>query len=121
MKNTRTFRVSLFCRNFVKLCGVPGFWEIVLGSFSCFHIEIANRAHPEVRLSIETENFFCPSQPTVTFSTQLLDSLTYRLFSQRYEDMIFPKGGGGEFHDRQLSVLGGLAAMTPDQNVRNQG
>ena len=30
-----------FCRNFTKLCGVPGFGEYVLNVFSCFYIEIA--------------------------------------------------------------------------------
>ena len=34
--------VYSFCRNFAKLCGVPGFWENVLNTFSCFYIEIAH-------------------------------------------------------------------------------
>ena len=33
--------VCSFSRNFAKLCGVPGFWENVLGSFCCFYIQIA--------------------------------------------------------------------------------
>ena len=30
-----------FLRKFAKLCDTPGFWENVLDSFSCFHIQIA--------------------------------------------------------------------------------
>ena len=36
-----TSGVCSFCRNFVKLCGVPGFWENVLDNFSRFNNETA--------------------------------------------------------------------------------
>ena len=33
--------MCLFCRNVAKLYGVPGFWDNVLDSFTCFYIETA--------------------------------------------------------------------------------
>ena len=62
--------------------------------------------------------FCCLGEPTVTFDTQLLDSLTYCLFGQKCEDM-FSRGRGHKSHGRQLPWWSSSMMLT--WNVRDCG